>query len=851
MKMDTGTHYRRNTAAAGGATVLLMVLGMLSPPFHSFSGFGTSMLTVHLLMELFAIVIALLIVVIAWNTFDVLDASAPKVLIAGFLVVAFCDIAHALTYAGMPDFLLPASTPRAIFFWLMGRSFEALTLLLVGLNWNLRIPKAGWLVLSICLIGPLYWLGSWGIDYFPVTFIPGKGVTEFKATYEYGLCLVNMVIAYLFWNKAASTRTQRDYLLALSAFVMGIGEIMFTTYVAPSDFQNIFGHLFKLIAYSLLYWTTFVTSIRAPFIEVQRSEDLLRRSEERRLIATNSGQIAIWEVDLISGKLNWDDNCFALYKLDKEKFCGTYEGWTKSLHPQDLDAVTSAFQNAVNGVADYDLTFRIVWPEGEVRYIEAHGEVQRDALGVAQRMIGTNWDVTTVKTQQSQLEHIAHFDALTNLPNRVLLADRLHQSMLQCKRRGQQLAVAFMDLDGFKGINDQHGHAVGDQVLISVAGRMNEVVRQGDTLARLGGDEFVAVLLDLEARLTIAPLLDRLLAAVAQPIKVEGLSLQVTSSIGVTIYPQTREIDADQLLRQADQAMYQAKLAGKNRYHIFDAVQDISIRGLHESLEQIRLALSRREFVLYYQPKVNMRTRQVIGAEALIRWQHPEKGLLPPSAFLPMIEDHPLAVDIGEWVIDAALSQMESWRSHGLTLRVSVNIGARQLQQADFVERLRALLARHPEMDPTALQLEILETSALEDVAQIAKVIEACSQLGIHFALDDFGTGYSSLTYLKRLKVQTLKIDQSFVRDMLDDPDDLAILEGVIGLAQALKREVIAEGVETPAHGAALLQLGCELAQGYGISRPMPAAQMPGWIATWEGDASWSNAPRRGHDVPA
>ena len=840
MSVKLESHYRRNTAIAGVSAVAFLIIGMINPPFQSFSGLGTSMLTVHLLMELFAIVIALLIVVIAWNTFDILETAAPNVLISGFLIVAFCDIAHALTYAGMPDFLMPASTTRAIFFWLMGRSFEAITLLLVGLNWNPRVPKLGWLLLSGSVIVPLYWFGSWGIDCFPVTFIAGKGVTNFKANYEYLLLIANLVIAYLFWKKATKSNLQRDYLLALSAFVIGIGEIMFTSYVTPSDFQNIFGHFFKLVAYSLLYWATFVTSIRAPFHEIKRSESLLRKSEERRLIATNSGQIAIWEVDLHTGELTWDDNCFLLYKIDKSTFNNTFEEWKTIVHPQDLDFVVSSFQNAINGISEYDLTFRIIWPNGEVRYIEGHGEVQRNESGTAERMIGTNWDVTTIKTQQIKLEHIAHFDALTNLPNRVLLGDRLQQSMLQCKRRNQQLAVVFLDLDGFKAINDLHGHAVGDQVLVNLALRLNEVMRQGDTLARLGGDEFVAVLLDFAETSAIASLLDRLLVVVAQPIQINGLSLRVSASIGVTVYPQALDIDADQLLRQADQSMYQAKLAGKNRYHIFDAIQDHNIRSLHENLEHIRLALERREFVLYYQPKVNMRTGQFIGAEALIRWQHPEQGLLAPSAFLPVIEEHSLAVDIGEWVINAALMQMERWLSLGMNVPVSVNVGARQLQQANFVEHLRAILKAHPGIDPKALQLEILETSALEDIAQISQVIENCSQLGVGFALDDFGTGYSSLTYLKRLKVSTLKIDQSFVRDMLDDPDDLAILEGVIGLAQALKREVIAEGVETPAHGAALLRLGCDLAQGYGIARPMPPDQMRAWADTWKPDSRWT-----------
>ena len=452
-------------------------------------------------------------------------------------------------------------------------------------------------------------------------------------------------------------------------------------------------------------------------------------------------------------------------------------------------------------------------------------------------------DITAIKEHQSKLDRMAHFDALTNLPNRLLLADRLQQGLAQAARRGQTLAVAYLDLDGFKAINDQHGHDVGDLLLVALANRMKQALREGDTLARLGGDEFVAVLTDLTEAQASVPLLNRLLAAAGQPVSVGNLSVQVSASLGVTFFPQPHDIEADQLLRQADQAMYQAKLAGKNRYHVFDAAHDSSIRGHHESLERIRLALAQGELVLHYQPKVNMRTGLLVGAEALIRWQHPERGLLPPSVFLPVIENDALAIDIGEWVIDTALTQIELWRAAGLDLGISVNVGARQLQQAHFVDRLQALLAAHPEVLANQLELEVLETSALEDIAQVSQVIEACAALGVAFALDDFGTGYSSLTYLKRLRVGLLKIDQSFVRDMLDDPDDLAILEGVIGLAAAFRRNVIAEGVETVAHGTALLHLGCELGQGFGIARPMLAEQLPPWVAVWRPDAAWTQWP--------
>jgi diguanylate cyclase (GGDEF)-like protein/PAS domain S-box-containing protein len=466
-----------------------------------------------------------------------------------------------------------------------------------------------------------------------------------------------------------------------------------------------------------------------------------------------------------------------------------------------------------------------------------------DTQGHIRHYVALFSDITTLKAHQKQLEHIAHYDALTTLPNRVLLADRLHQAMAQGPRRGRLLAVAYLDLDGFKVINDTHGHEVGDQLLVALANRMKQTLREGDTLARLGGDEFVAVMLDLSDVADCIPMLSRLLAAAAQPTTVDEHRLQVSASLGVTFYPQADEVDADQLLRQADQAMYQAKQTGKNRYHIFDAEQDRSVRGRHESLEHIRRALNEKEFVLHYQPKVNMRTGTVIGAEALIRWQHPERGILPPAVFLPVIEDHPLAVDIGEWVIATALAQMADWHARGLDIPVSVNVGARQLQRADFVDRVRGLLAACPSFKAGDLEMEVLETSALEDLDRVAQVIESCREIGVSFALDDFGTGYSSLTYLKRLSATQLKIDQSFVRDMLDDPDDLAILGGVLSLATAFRRQVIAEGVETIEHGTMLLQLGCELAQGYGIARPMPAAELPQWVATWRPDSAWSNLP--------
>lgn len=462
----------------------------------------------------------------------------------------------------------------------------------------------------------------------------------------------------------------------------------------------------------------------------------------------------------------------------------------------------------------------------------------RNAQGRIQHYVSLFTDITALKEHERKLEHIAHYDALTGLPNRVLLADRLQQAMLRCQRKGLSLAVAFLDLDGFKSINDRYSHELGDRFLIALAHSLKASLREGDTLSRIGGDEFVAVLVDLEHPQDGEPVLLRMLQAAAQPVLLDEYLLQVSASIGVTLYPADGSAP-DLLLRHADQAMYQAKQLGKNRFYLFDIAHDRAITTQREEIARIRQGLQAQEFVLYYQPKVNMRTGAVIGTEALIRWQHPERGLLSPAAFLPVIENHPICIDVGEWVICSALGQMATWKAQGLDLSVSVNIDAMQLQKEGFSQRLAELLALYPQIQPHQLELEILETNALEDIALVSDIMRRCQALGVRFALDDFGTGYSSLTYLKRLGAELIKIDQSFVRDMLVDRDDLAIVQGVIGLADAFHRDVIAEGVETLEHGTRLLRLGCHLAQGYGIAKPMPASLIPDWAQNWRPAPQW------------
>ncbi len=471
------------------------------------------------------------------------------------------------------------------------------------------------------------------------------------------------------------------------------------------------------------------------------------------------------------------------------------------------------------------------WRESELRVLRLLG----DLFGVAFER--RKFELELMASRQ-RLEEIALYDTLTGLPNRGLLGERMQEAMAAAVEGGTQLAICYLDLDGFKPINDHFGRGVGDEILAAVAVRLREQVRESDTVARLGGDEFVLLMGGFDSLIECANALDRLVKSLAQPHLIEGEELRVTASIGVILYPRDSH-DADTLLRHADHAMYQAKQRGRNRVRFFDTVRDRRAHARRSQLERIGEAIEGGELRLYYQPKVDMRRGKVVGAEGLVRWQHPIQGLLPPGAFIPLLDGTELQQRLDWWVIGAGLEQLEVWHNQGLDLGLSLNISARSVQHEGFVAELRSRLEQHGGLTPHALSLEILESEALGDLDAVATIIERCEELGVSFALDDFGTGYSSLTYFRRLPAQVLKIDQTFVRDMLRSKDDRNIVEGVVGMARAFQREVIAEGVESAAHGLMLLSMGCDRAQGFGVAEPMPPDQLPGWIGHYVSPPLW------------
>ena len=463
----------------------------------------------------------------------------------------------------------------------------------------------------------------------------------------------------------------------------------------------------------------------------------------------------------------------------------------------------------------------------------------KDRQGHISHFVGTFSDITSLKDAQAHLEKLASFDTLTGLPNRGLLADRLGQSLAQAQRRDRLLAICFLDLDGFKAVNDTLGHEAGDALLREVARRLTSTVRSGDTVARMGGDEFVLLLNDITDVDELESALQRVLTTVAAPYDLSGNAARVSASIGVTLFP-FDDGDPDALLRHADNAMYRAKQEGRNRYHMFDTDYAAAHQERILQRDRLRLAVQQRELVLHYQPRVGLREQRVEGVEALLRWQHPEKGLLAPGLFLPDIEHDDLICTIGEWVLREALTQQRHWREQGLALAVSVNIAARQFLDPRFMPTLESLLAEFPDRTAGSIELEILESAAITDTDRMIAVIAQCHQLDVRFALDDFGTGYSSLTYLQRLPADTLKIDRSFVNGMLGSRSGLAIVEAIVGLASAFQCDLVAEGIETLEQGELLARMGCASGQGYVIAHPLPAAEVPAWVAAYRHPEIWA-----------
>ncbi|MDP1929649.1 MAG: EAL domain-containing protein [Thiobacillus sp.] len=463
--------------------------------------------------------------------------------------------------------------------------------------------------------------------------------------------------------------------------------------------------------------------------------------------------------------------------------------------------------------------------DGRIIWISENARAVMNSDGSVQFFEGTVVDITERKQHEDELEYQASHDSLTGLPNRLLLRDRIEQAIAKARRDGHRVAVVFVDLDHFKLINDSLGHHVGDRLLLEVAGRLMSCIRSHDSVARQGGDEFVLVLTEQHGEDDTLAIITRLLEVISQPWVDDGREYGLSCSVGISCYPKDGD-DPDALLRCADAAMYQAKASGRSTYHVYTPELNQAISERLELENSLRHALERAEFRVYYQPRIDTVSGRIIGAEALIRWDCPGRGLIPPDSFISIAEETGLIIPIGQWILQEACRQNSAWQRAGLPpISVSVNLSPIQFRHAGLVQSVADAL-QQANLDPACLELELTESFVMHDAERINVAMQSLKALGVDIAVDDFGTGYSSLSYLKRFPVDRLKVDKSFVRDIDSDPDDAAIVRAIITLGHALGLKVVAEGVETQAHLEFLQQHGCDELQGYYFSRPVPAAEM-------------------------
>lgn len=556
--------------------------------------------------------------------------------------------------------------------------------------------------------------------------------------------------------------------------------------------------------------------------------------------AEQQAHLGHWRIDYTSRTMTCSQEVFRIFERDANNFTPDLDAYIEAVHPDDRASLCQSYKAAKSVLSELHLEHRILLNGGNVKHLEVRGHFDATADGDPVIAEGTVQDVTEKVQHRESLQRLAFEDSLTGLPNRRSIEGTLIQEMDYCEQHGRRLVLSLLDLDNFSEVNDQYGAALGDALLKALAQRIRRMFSETAVIARVGGDEFVVLFTRLQPDDSYFQQLNRLLAVISEPLAIDGINIVLTASIGVTEFPQPMQIAAEQLVRQAQQALFQAKMMGKGLFHKYDIGLEQDTRALTERLEQIRKGLHAGEFVLYYQPKVYMKTGVVFGVEALVRWKKSTGELVPPGDFLPTLYNQPLEVEFGDWVIRTALAQMRIWKQQGLEVQVSVNVSSRQLFDDAFVEKLSQDLKAYSDISPSALQLEVLESSMLNDLEMVSGIMQRSRQLGVSFALDDFGTGYSSLAYLKHLPASVLKIDQSFVQEMMESTDDLSIISGVIGMAKAFGLQVIAEGVESIEHGNLLLRLGCEQAQGYGIARPMPADEFLGWLQHWKAAPSWA-----------
>ena len=561
----------------------------------------------------------------------------------------------------------------------------------------------------------------------------------------------------------------------------------------------------------------------------------LKQNQRRLSNAQRIGEMGDWEWDVRQGRVSASEQAWRIFGRDSGLGALEDDQFLTTVHEEDIERVRLACERAIANGDDFAIEHRVVQRGGVLRHVHQQVEVlEQDEQGRAVRLAGAVHDITRRKDAEEQVRRLAYFDTLTGLPNRLLFTEQLIKAVAHAERHGQQLAIMFIDLDDFKRVNDTLGHGAGDDLLKQIGARLSSSIRgldvvtrsgfddNGNTLARLGGDEFIVLLNNVQEAVDAGSVARRLVNALTEPVTLLGNELYVSCSVGVATYPGDGT-DIETLLMNADTAMYRAKEAGRGGFQFYDRSMNASARARLQMETLLRRAVERNEFVLHYQPRVDLASGRIVGAEALIRWQHPERGLLPPKEFIPLAEEAHLVIPIAEWVIGAVCKQIAAWQAAGLRpIPVAVNLAAPHLRERALPELVERVLREHA-LPSSLLEIEVTESILMHDPELSLANARRLAELGVSLSIDDFGTGYSSLSYLKRLPITSLKIDQSFVRDIATDPDDAAIITAIIAMAHSLNLRVVAEGVETEAQRAFLKAHSCDEFQGFLFGHPVSA----------------------------
>lgn len=787
-------------------------------------------LSLHILLELISISVAFAIALQGWMIFTHTLSRHRLFIGALFFCIALFDIFHVLSFNGMPFFIMENSVLRPTWFWIISRFFLSIGLFLILTQKDLAIArKYRSYVFSLSLafvLAVVIIVYGWG-DYLPTLMVEGVGVTPLKRGLEYILSFIFLSLLIVMIQQYRKDKSSSRLMLIAAIGFSLFSEIIFTFYQSVHDFDNLLGHIFKVISYSFLMEGLYSSTIEEPFLKQRETQKALEKSEQRlnTIVSTvASGIIMVDSKDHISYVNKTAEQILGLSmsKLLNQKMSDHRENW-KTIDESSFPVIGFYFDQIKKSEKGNDHLTTYIRKDGKRLFLSVDSAQMYDEKGELVNIIHSFSDITDLMNAQEKINYLAYYDELTGLPNRYFFKERVEEVLSQIDLYNG-VALLLVNLNRFRMVNDSLGNNVGDAFITIIAERLNEFCKPRElNVSRLGGDEFAIIQTDPGDADQVTELAKEINQLLQKPLVSKGFKFHIDATIGISIYNDDI-VDGEQFLQTATIAVHEAKKTSQTYlfYH-----QD-SNKKLYENIiieNELRKAIEKEELVLHYQPQVNLNTGKLMGVEALVRWKHPEKGMIPPGKFIPLAEETGLIVPIGKWVIEEACRQIKSWIVHGYPcMRISVNLSMRQFFQEDLVDTVAEALSKS-NLEPGYLELEITESMTM-DVDRAISMLKRLKKLGVRISVDDFGTGYSSFSNLHLFPVDQLKIDQSFIRNLAVDQANEAIVGTIITLGHHLRLELMAEGVETAEQANFLSSNKCNGIQGYLISKPLPASEI-------------------------